>query len=197
VWASGQSDWRVLDNQGRRKYLSVTERVRFLCAADQQNEATRALCYLLAFTGCRVSEALELGLTQLDREQCTVTIRTLKRRRVLFRIVPLPESVVELLVELGDVDGRFWWIHRATAWRRVKRVMRLAGVEGAMATTKGLRHAFCMMAAGRNIPPNLIQRWAGHASPATTAIYLDAVGLEERQFASRMWDAIDGNRSPP
>jgi len=27
----------------------------------------------------------------------------------------------------------------------------------------------------------------GHASGATTAIYLDAVGWEEREFAGRMW----------
>jgi integrase/recombinase XerD len=52
---------------------------------------------------------------------------------------------------------------------------------------KGLRHGFGIRAASRNIPPNLIQRWMGHASLKTTAIYLDAVGAEEREFASRMW----------
>jgi integrase len=36
-----------------------------------------------------------------------------------------------------------------------------------------------------HVPANLIQRWMGHASLTTTAIYIDAVGLEERQFASR------------
>jgi integrase/recombinase XerD len=56
-----------------------------------------------------------------------------------------------------------------------------------MACPKGLRHGFGIRAADRSVPTNLIQRWMGHASPTTTAIYLDAVGLEERQFASRMW----------
>jgi integrase/recombinase XerD len=55
-----------------------------------------------------------------------------------------------------------------------------------MACPKGLRRGFGMRAAGYSIPINLIQRWMGHASPVTTAIYLDAVGLEERNFASRM-----------
>jgi integrase len=56
-----------------------------------------------------------------------------------------------------------------------------------MACPKGLRHGFGIRAADRSVPANLIQRWMGHASSTTTAIYRDAVGLEERQFASRMW----------
>lgn len=52
-----------------------------------------------------------------------------------------------------------------------------------VATAKG----FGMHIASTNVPPNLIQRWMGHSSATTTAIYLDAVGLEEREFAQRMW----------
>jgi len=29
--------------------------------------------------------------------------------------------------------------------------------------------------------------WLGHAGLATTAIYVDAVGIEERALAARMW----------
>ena len=43
-----------------------------------------------------------------------------------------------------------------------------------LACPKGLRHGFGIRAAGYNVPTNLIQRWMGHASPTTTAIYLDA-----------------------
>jgi integrase len=56
-----------------------------------------------------------------------------------------------------------------------------------MASPKGLRHSFGMCAAGYNILTGLIRRWLGHASPTTTAIYLDAGGIEERRFAARMW----------
>lgn len=34
---------------------------------------------------------------------------------------------------------------------------------------------------------NLVQRWLGHASMKTTAIYLLAIGAEECEIASRMW----------
>ncbi len=65
--------------------------------------------------------------------------------------------------------------------------MSRAQITGPMACPKGLRHGFGISAAVRSVPPNLIQRWMGHASLATTSIYLDAVGTDERQFASRMW----------
>jgi len=32
-----------------------------------------------------------------------------------------------------------------------------------------------------------VQRWLGHASMTTTAIYLDALGEEEREIAARIW----------
>jgi integrase len=37
------------------------------------------------------------------------------------------------------------------------------------------------------VPINLVQRWLGHASMTTTAIYLQAMGFEEREIAARMW----------
>ena len=37
------------------------------------------------------------------------------------------------------------------------------------------------------VPSHLIQRWLGHASLQTTAIYGDIMGREERSIAARMW----------
>ncbi len=182
------TQWQVLDDAGRRKYLTDRERQRFLAAADRLAEPARVLCYTLAFTGCRISEALALRRHQLDVERLTLTVKTLKRRRTVFRVIPTPQSLVAMLLALPDGTGdRFWTMHRATAWRTVKRAMDAAEVAGPMACCKGLRHGFGIRAAGRNVPPNLIQRWMGHSSGATTAVYLDAVGCEERAFAIRMW----------
>jgi integrase/recombinase XerD len=89
------------------------------------------------------------------------------------------------VIPLDATDG-VWSVHRVTAWRVVKAAMHRAGITGSMASRNGLRHGFGIRAAGQNVLTNLIQRWMGHACP-TTAIYLDAVSVEERQFASRMW----------
>jgi integrase len=183
-WDSGQ----VHDEAGRRKYLSSEERSRFLARADCLAPDMRALCHVLAFTGCRVSEALALTIHHIDTDRMTLTLKTLKRRRVVFRAVPVPQAVIDMLLPLtrGD-DGRFFPVHRVTAWRVIKAAMSRAGVTGPMSSPKGLRHGFGMKAAGHNVPVSIIQRWMGHASATTTAIYLDAVGVEERRFARRLW----------
>src|ERR1044071_3936210 len=70
----------------------------------------------------------------------------------------------------------------------VKVVMREASIaEGPHMTPKGLRHSFGIHAIRSGVPLNLVQRWLGHASMTTTAIYLDALGEEEREIAARMW----------
>jgi integrase len=188
--AFGRDDWNVYDVEGRRKYLSAGERVRFLAAADRCAPAMRALCHVLAYAGCRVSEALALTPCHIDAERLTLTFRTLKRRRTVFRTVPVPPALIELLRTLAPDcrEGRFWTWHRVTAWRGVRATMQRAGIgSGPRACPKGLRHGFGICAAGHNIPVNVIQRWMGHASATTTAIYIDAVGREERSFARRMW----------
>ncbi len=185
---AGWNNWQVHDATGRRKYLTGDERTRFLRAADGLPPSMRAFCLVLADVGCRVSEALALTVHHVDAERRTLTIRTLKRRRTAFRVVPVPQATIDLLATLHpDTQGRFWRSHRVTAWRVVKATMQRAGIAGPMCCPKGLRHSFGIRAASSNVPTNLIQRWMGHASPTTTAIYLDAVGLEERLFASRMW----------
>lgn len=184
-------NWQVHDAAGRRKYLNAAERARFLVAADQSAPPTRALCYVLAFTGCRISEALALDREHIDHERMTLRFRTLKRRRLLFREVPIPPALSEILRVLpGPKPGAVWTLHRATAWKHVQAVMERAGIAGPMACCRGLRHAYGMTAAACAVPPSLIQRWLGHADLTTTMIYLDAVGAEERQFAERMWEEL-------
>ena len=56
-------------------------------------------------------------------------------------------------------------------------------------TPKGLRHSFGIHAIRSGALLDLAQRWLGHASMTTTAIYLDALGEEEREIAARMWAA--------
>ncbi len=181
-------DWQPYDAQGRRKYLTGQERDRFLKEACQLPAERQAFCHVLAYTGCRVSEAVILHLRQIDTDGQAITFRTLKRRKEVYRTVPVPPQLVARLLALPRAPcGHLWRMHRATAWDFVKATMERAGIAGPMASPKGLRHGFGIRAASKDVPVNLIQRWMGHASPLMTAVYLDAVGLEERQFASRMW----------
>jgi site-specific recombinase XerD len=69
--------------------------------------------------------------------------------------------------------------------------MATANIAGACAMPKGLRYAFGVNAFRSNVPPHLVQRWLGHASLETTAIYADVIGPDERGFASRMWSELE------
>lgn len=180
----------LLDERGCRKYLSASELPRFLHAARRSDVETSAFCLLLAFTGCRISEALAVIPTRLDAETGCVVFRTLKRRKQVFRAVPVPPELTTLLCRLAtnlSPDAPLWSWSRQTAWRRVKQVMDAAGIVGAQAMPKGLRHGFGVANAEENVPMATTQKWLGHASLETTAIYQQAVGREELGFAKRLW----------
>ncbi|HEY1612085.1 MAG TPA: site-specific integrase [Rhizomicrobium sp.] len=180
----------LLDADGGRKYLCASELPRFLAAARRADGATCLFCSLLVYTGCRLSEALALTPAQLDAETGRVVFRTLKRRRAVLRAVPVSPDVMRALCRAAEnlpADARIWSWCRQTAWRRVKRVMDLAGIEGAHAMPKGLRHGFGVANAEDNVPMATTQKWLGHAKLETTAIYQQAVGREETAFARRLW----------
>jgi integrase len=181
-----------------RKYLTAAERWRLNSALRGAPSDQRLLCLMLMWSGGRISEVLSLTPAAIDLETGAAVFETLKRRKGgVFRQVPLPRV---LLAELDSTFAirkrqrspelaaqRLWSCSRTTAWRYVKAWMQSAGIFAGAASPKGLRHTFGVTAFQVNVPPHIVQRWLGHASLRTTAIYGNVVGREERAFAARMW----------
>jgi integrase/recombinase XerD len=193
-----QAGMSLYSSAGSRKYLNAAERLRFTEAACRAPLEIRLFCFVLSLSGGRISEVLALTPSAIDLDSQVVSIVTLKRRkRGIVRQVPLPSPTIDELNHVfhlrqrqGDPDfayRRIWAWSRTTAWRRVKEIMALANIVGLPAMPKGLRHGFGVNAYQSLVPPNLVQRWLGHASLRTTSIYADVVGPEERAFAARMW----------
>jgi len=65
--------------------------------------------------------------------------------------------------------------------------MNEACIAGPQATPKGLRHGYGIHAVRSGVQLHMLQKWMGHASMSTTAIYAKAVGSEELEIADRMW----------
>ncbi len=63
---------------GERKYLTAAEHGRFLAAADRAPPAERAFCHVLAWTGCRISEALALTAERVEYDDRVIVFETLK-----------------------------------------------------------------------------------------------------------------------
>lgn len=185
--------WSLYNRLGQRKYLTKAETLRFLRAADAQPVTVRHFCWVLAASGCRISEGLALTIRNFDFQAGTLVIASLKKRgKRVFRAIPLPRDLLRSLKKwftagtLGN-DQRLWPWSRMTGYRRVCEVMYHAGISGDFASPKGLRHGFGINAVQSGVPLNLVQRWLGHADLKTTAIYTSAMGPEEREIASRMW----------
>jgi site-specific recombinase XerD len=181
---------------GARKYLTPAERARFIATARACSRLElRTFCLTLAYTGCRISEALGVRVRAVESGSGFIALRSLKRRKraIVIREVPVPLDFLNEMEAAHSIseappDHRLWPWSRSRAWQLVKIIMDEAGIApGIHATPKGLRHGFGIHAIRSGVPLNLVQRWLGHARMETTAIYLQAMGDEEREIAARMW----------
>jgi integrase/recombinase XerD len=190
---------QLFDAEGRRLYFTEDERRAFVAAASEAPREVRTFCGVLHATGCRISEALALTAQQIDLSGRVVVFESLKkRRRGVFRAVPVPPELLDALDLVHGVreaqrrgqaaKALLWPWSRMTAYRRVQEVIEAAGIAaGPHACPKGLRHGFGVQAVSRGIALNMVQKWLGHAQLTTTAIYANAVGEEEQSIAARMW----------
>jgi len=176
--------------RGQRKYITQAEGERFIEAAGDRPLPVLAFVWLLLCSGCRISEALELTAQQLDVANQAVIFRTLKRRTLHYRAVPVPEVMMELLEDLADglrPQDRLWHFSRQTAWREVKAIMADAEIIGPQACPRGLRHGYGVACALKRVPIGITQNLMGHSTSETTAIYQQILGNEANNMLSGLW----------
>ena len=187
-----------LFKEGHRLYVTPEEREILLAIAKDLPPKERTLCETLAFTGCRISEALHLSRDSVDLSSKCVVFKTLKQREVdISRAVPVPDTYLDTMKLVHGLIGSdrrhdprpetLWPWKRTKAWEIIKTWFDKAGIHGPWASPKGLRHGFAVNAITRGVPLTFIKRWLGHSSLETTEIYLQAIGPEEYEIASRMW----------
>lgn len=193
------SEMKIYDKDGSRLYLDQNERKAFLNTAKQARPKVRTFAEILAFTGCRISEALELVPQRVELSENRIILRSLKKRKDnVFRAVPCPTDFLERLSMVHDLqrlgkglkmmDDPLWGWTRQHANEIVKLLMVEAKIpEGKHRTPKGLRHAFGVHAISNGVPLHLLQKWMGHAFIQTTAIYANAIRAEETTIAEKMW----------
>jgi len=199
--------YSLFTKKGQRKYLNAKERQRFYEACGTLELERRLFCKIIYYTGARIGEVQSLRVPQIDFEDKTIIFATFKQRKEwVYRQIPLPDYVMGDLLAFLDIRRRLrgyhlgdmplWSFSLRTASRIVKNVMMTAQITGAKACSRGLRHGFAVHAVTR-APLTLVQRWLGHASLRTTAIYLQVSGIEEREWSERVWqEAICTKKSP-
>ena len=184
----------LFSSDGERLYLTKEERSLFEAAALKQDRETMSLALVMLYTGCRASEALNLRYKHIDFSENRIVFESLKKRKKgIFRSVPVPPTLIERLNLVHGIkeskaeNTLIWNMGRMTQWRRISDIMKEAKIKGKKASPKGLRHSFGIHAVLSGVPITKIQKWLGHSHISTTAIYTDAVGKEEEELAKRMW----------
>ena len=182
----------LFGRSGQRKYLTEPELRALLETANSHSDKSLALlCQILVWTGCRLSEALGVKRQDIDPHAGFICFESLKKRkRGQFRAVPVSDDLMQALMLFSKsmpADKRLWPMARNTAWGHIKTLMLQAGVSPAQAYPRALRHSFGVLAVQKGIPLGQVQKWLGHASIQTTTIYTQAIGMEERRLAERMW----------
>lgn len=184
---------------GERKYLNREERQSFKEALRHMKPDIKFYCLMLYYTGCRLSEALEVSPNRIDYAERHVILRTLKQaqgKQETYRLVELPEMYLTSLQDVYGAKARkgtrsgdrpLWNFSDRTAQNYVKAVMNKAEISGKKASSRGLRHSMGVMLALDKVPANVIQNILGHAAIKNTLIYLQVIGEERRQMISGVW----------
>ena len=191
-------DWSLFDGNGERKYLTVEERKQFFDAVPEAlSRDQRPFALMLYWSGARISEALAVTVGNIDYSEGGVVFKTLKRRKDVFRFVPLPPYFMTKLDDVYDLkrrqktkEGReelIWGFTRMGGYKYIKKVMKEAKIVGVKAAPKGLRHSFVIAHQEKKTPAHILQRWLGWSTPAMLEVYGNAVGEEERALASQIW----------
>lgn len=183
----------LVDRRGR-KYLTAIKRQRIVEVAETDPiPAVQTFTLILAYTGCRISEALAARNCDVDLDNLALRFKTLKHRHDVWREVAVPHDLMRAIDLVDSVRAaqsrrrRVWDFSRSTASRHVKRLMILADIEGPQASANGLRHGFGIAAIEAGVPLPTISAVLGHTKIETTAIYTTAISMEVREQLAKMW----------
>ena len=163
------------------------------CGDSWVGRRKRALIIVLWRAGLRLAEALALRKEDIDFE--FQTIRVLHGKGDKPRTVGIDGRAVRELREWLAVreqpdSAPLFCTYKGVAVRQsyvramLPRLAQKAGVAKRV-HAHGFRHTFAVELAREHVPMSLIQRLLGHASLATTSIYLASLSPEEALDAVR------------
>lgn len=147
----------------------------------------RFLCWFLWHTGARISEALNVRISDLDVYTGVIHLETFKRKGHPMRSIPKSfEFFQELMlyVQINDFQSpgdRLFNITDRTARRWVEICCRRAGIiDDDRNHPHAFRHSFAVNCVLQGTPLVIIQKWMGHADITKTMIYLGVVEKDTR-----------------
>ena len=152
------------------RYL-VPEELDALLAEVHEHETLEVPIGLGALAGLRFGEIDRLEAADVDRREHGLVIRKTKSHR--DRVVPISSALWEILERHPVISGKVARLGNARNARRdLAAACKRANFDGV--GWHALRHTFGMRLAEEGVPPHEIRDLMGHASIATTDIYMTA-----------------------
>ena len=180
----------------RRRPRPVTEQ-HISLMLDHGYQSTRDMIVIGALTGLRIGEIVKIAAVDID--WTTNTIRSI-RKGGLDHIVHMPPAV-QAIAQRRCAGGRWLFpspysnaqfpdggghILMKSASTSICRVLRTAGIVDPKITGHSLRHYYAttLLRTGTNV--RVVQEMMGHASLATTQLYLEVSDAEMSAAASAL-----------
>ncbi|WP_294359787.1 tyrosine-type recombinase/integrase [uncultured Clostridium sp.] len=149
-------------------------------AAESKNDLRAvAIFYTLYLTGMRVSEALSLKVSDVNRNNISIKGKGSKHREVF-----MPKRLRDILLNYLNVrinrdtpylftskTGKTGQLSRKTVDAIIKKYAILAGVDKEKAHAHNFRHLYCMSLIEKGISIDTVADLAGHSDINTTRIY--------------------------
>lgn len=195
----------------RQRFLSESEFERLFAAIDELErlrvigQYQAAAVRLLALTGCRLGEILELEWDRVDLARRQLVIERHKTDRQGAKIIPLNAAAMNVLEALASVPGNPYVIvgkddqgHLINLQKPWGRIIRHADLPALR--LHDLRHSFASFAVSAGLSLPLIGGLLGHGSPQSTARYAHLAAGPLRDATERVAEMIPvspkGERRP-
>jgi integrase len=146
------------------------------------------LVLLLWQTGARISELLNVKVSDIDFFNATIKLQTLKRKVRTERAIPVKPQTLGLLAlyinQFGlQKNDKIFKISRQQAFRIVKRaVLEVFPGDTKRAHPHILRHSFAVYCLSQGVPITVVRSWLGHRNITSTLVYTQALAQDTRRF---------------
>lgn len=140
-----------------------------------QDYRAKTLILSLYYTGMRISECLQLKISDIDKDYIEILGKGSKYRTVFIpkKLKDIWREYLSYRINKSDklFTGREGAIGRKTAHNIVKKYGSLAHIEPSKCHCHVLRHVYCKSLVDINTPLDTVASLAGHVSVSTTQIY--------------------------
>lgn len=139
-----------------------------------KNTSHKMLCQFLWMSGVRITEAINLRKQDIDFDNYTMTVRWLKSRKYLQRVVPMHHELRNLLMLFSSsmkADEKLFPISRQRAWQIMKQHFK--------GHPHQMRHSFAVNWLRSDGDLITLHRILGHSKVQTTMEYLKIVPIDQ------------------